>query len=70
VAYSTRVGRIFGSSTGGLNGSYRFNDATISDDSSATDTLTGGSGIDWFLQTSDNITDQNTGGTETVTNVT
>jgi acrosin len=66
VAYATRVGRIFGSASGGLNGSYRFNDATISDDAGAADVLSGGAGMDWFLTSAgDSISDLHTGGTET-----
>src|SRR5262249_55732115 len=70
VSYANRVAHIFGTSGGGLNGNYRLNATTVSNDGGATDTLTGGAGLDWFLTSvGDGITDLNNGGKETQTNI-
>ncbi|MFO0881652.1 MAG: calcium-binding protein [Gemmataceae bacterium] len=69
VAYATKVARINGTATGGLNGSFRFNDAAITDDVEDT-SLLGGDGVDWFLASIlAEVDDQNTGGFEIVTTV-
>ncbi len=51
VDYATRTGRIFGTLSGGFNGSFHLNSTTISDDG-AGDGLTGGDGQDWFFTSS------------------
>jgi acrosin len=68
VAYATRVARISGTATGGLNGSYRLTDTQVNDDAGAVDLITGGTGTDWFFSTGDTLTDRD-GGTETQTTV-
>jgi len=57
VLYATRVGRINGTLTGGLNGSFKLNAATVFDDGES-DTLVGGDGQNWFLGSLDDATDQ------------
>lgn len=77
VSYSTRVSHLLGggkgkNAGGGLNGSYFLNSMTVHDDASI-DTLTGGSGTDWFFARTkttmgkDTITDSVRG--ETVTQI-
>src|SRR5262249_34093462 len=46
--YLTRVKRLGGSLSGGLNGSYLLNGTTIFDDNTI-DVLYGGAGVDWFF---------------------
>jgi Ca2+-binding RTX toxin-like protein len=53
VSYSTRLSHLLGSGKGksagtGLNGPYLLNSTTVHDESMS-DTLTGGSGTDWFF---------------------
>lgn len=55
VAFDTRVGRIFGTLSGGLNGSFKLNGTTIDDDGDA-DTLTGGdTSRDWFFTSAGDV---------------
>jgi hypothetical protein len=65
-AYTTRVGHLTGP-TGGLNGTTFLNSSTVFDDG-ISDTMTGGTGLDWFFARlgSDVITDLNSGGPELV----
>jgi hypothetical protein len=49
--YSVRVGRVSGAVAGGLNGSTFLNPSTVKSDLYI-DTLSGGSGQNWFLYTS------------------
>jgi hypothetical protein len=46
--YFQRVSHIHGWTTGGLNGSFFLRSNTVTVDSTGSDTLTGGSGMDWF----------------------
>jgi hypothetical protein len=57
-----------GSLSGGLNGIYRINATTVSDDAAAVDELFGEANQDWFLVSAlDQLNDQNVGGIETAT---
>lgn len=67
AGYATRRDHLLGTLGGGLNGAYLMNAATTDDDG-VRDTLTGGSGQDWFFfGPNDLITDRKNN--ETVTNV-
>lgn len=48
ISYQDRINHLLGSVSGGLNGAYDLNAATVQDDS-AVDQLFGGSGQDWYL---------------------
>lgn len=50
VSYAVRTARIFGTMSGGMNGPYRLNPTTVTDDG-VEDSLTGGSNLDWFFGT-------------------
>jgi Ca2+-binding RTX toxin-like protein len=66
-SYSLRIDHLTGAVGGGSNGSVRLNASTVRDDAGAADILEGGSLVDWFFEDqNDQITDRNTGGTETV----
>ncbi len=54
--YATRVAHIFGSLSGGYNASFKLNASTVQDDGAA-DSLTGGTGTDWFITSSGDSTD-------------
>jgi uncharacterized delta-60 repeat protein len=59
--YQQRIDHLRGVTAGGLNGNYFLNVSTVSN-LSATDTLTGGDGMDWFWAHSQNeITDLQSG---------
>ncbi len=65
LLYSARVNNL--RNGGGLNGTFKLTNLTLLNDSSALDTLTGGTALDWFWKyTGDVVTDLNNGGTETV----
>jgi Ca2+-binding RTX toxin-like protein len=67
-AYSTRVANLLNG--GGANGTIKLNTTTIQNDSSAADTLTGGTDSDWFFQSNaDVLTDFNAGLGEIITPV-
>jgi Ca2+-binding RTX toxin-like protein len=67
TAYATKIKHLLGTLGGGKNGTVYLNTTTVSNDSQP-NILTGAKGLDWFFRgTSDNITDLNNGGTETVT---
>jgi hypothetical protein len=73
-AYATRISRITGASTGGVNGSSFFKTSGSSQnvfDDSAIDALAGGSGQDWFIlhRTGSNIDLADLASNETGTNV-
>jgi Ca2+-binding RTX toxin-like protein len=76
VAYQDRIDHLTGHVSGGNNGSFLLtttgSSPTVTEDG-ATDTLTGGADLDWFIQhtgtNADSITDPNNGGTETITAV-
>ncbi|MFO0927420.1 MAG: hypothetical protein U0736_10325 [Gemmataceae bacterium] len=68
VGYLLRIRHLQGAA-GGLNGTVRLTAGTVNNDA-AVDTLTGGLGLDWFLASLlDSLTDLNTGGAETRSNV-
>jgi Ca2+-binding RTX toxin-like protein len=70
ASYATRIQHLTGILGGGLNGAFRINSTTVSDDAGAVDTLYGRAGMDWFLVSAgDLIQDANTGGTETTTTI-
>ncbi len=56
--YATRIGKIRGTTGGGLNGTNYLNSSAVPDDGAA-DMLTGAAGLDWFRanQAQDTITD-------------
>jgi Ca2+-binding RTX toxin-like protein len=68
--YAQRIGDL--KNGGGLNGSNKLIRGTKVHDDVATDTLTGGTGLDWFFANLgpggilDHITDRNNGGAEQV----
>jgi CSLREA domain-containing protein len=66
--YATRIGHLRGTIAGGANGTYRLTPTKIKHDL-ADNVLSGSADLDWFLAKSlvDDVTDQNSGGTETVT---
>jgi Ca2+-binding RTX toxin-like protein len=69
VDYSTRVKHLNGGFSGGLNGLYLFNSATVTDDG-AVDVLNGGAGLDWYIghfsgKTPDKVNGQASGETAT-----
>jgi hypothetical protein len=71
VDYATRVKHLNGTLSGGLNGLYLLNSATVTDDG-AVDVLYGGAGLDWYIghfsgTTPDKVNGQ-TGG-ETATSI-
>jgi hypothetical protein len=49
VSYLDRVGHLLGSKSGGTNGAIRLNWATVHDDRSGEDYVSGDGGRDWFL---------------------
>ena len=51
--YASRVFNLFNG--GGANGATVLNNLTVQNDSSAADRLTGGSEIDWFFQSSNDV---------------
>lgn len=56
--------------SGGLNGTTKLAGTTISNDSGATDQLTGGGDIDWFFKSSgDNLNDFDAGLGEALTTI-
>jgi Ca2+-binding RTX toxin-like protein len=59
--YSTRVNHLFGSASGGLNGSYVLNATTVHNDSGAVDLLDGGAGKDWFIYSTGDVISHQTG---------
>ena len=59
ISYAARIDHILGVTTGGLNGTYFFNNTTLSNDNNLIDVVTGGNDQDWFIKNIfDNITDQ------------
>ncbi len=52
-SYSLRVSHLL--TGGGLNGTTKLNSSTITNDSSAADSLTGNSELDWFFQSANDI---------------
>ena len=65
ASYAVRINHLNGSLSGGRNGSILLNSSSVLNDV-ATNILTGGGGLDWFIVSSiDNVTDLHTGGTET-----
>lgn len=68
--YDMRIAHLFGTQTGGANGSILLKVSTVFDDGLA-NSLTGELGLDWFFKgTGDAVNDLDNGGTETVTNLT
>jgi len=65
LAYTTRVRHLNRTLAGGANGASELTVATVHDDGGATDSLTGGAGVDWFITFAGDATDA--AGTETVT---
>ena len=55
-SYDVRRRHVLGTLAGGSNGSYRLNGTTVQNDVEA-DTLTGGTGSDWFWALGNEITD-------------
>ena len=51
--YSVRVAHLLNG--GGLNGTTKLNSTTVKNDSSAADQLTGGSEVDWFFQSANDL---------------
>jgi ELWxxDGT repeat protein len=72
ASYSTRIKQLTGKAgSGGLNGKYFLNSATVSDDNTS-DVLEGGAGLDWYFahrkgKTPDKVVGQTSG--ETITNI-
>jgi hypothetical protein len=67
LAYNGRADHLFGTTGGGLNGTWVLNGTTLTDDGAA-DSLTGGGGTDWFLTWAlDQATDRKNG--ERLTNM-
>jgi hypothetical protein len=66
ATYATRVAHLDGSlTTGSRNGAIKLTASTVFDDGGASDSLTGGAGLDaYWASVGDNITDLNFGGTE------
>ena len=52
-SYATRVANL--SNGGGANGTTKLNSASVQNDSSAVDRLTGGSETDWFFQSAGDV---------------
>jgi hypothetical protein len=64
--YATRIARLMGTMSGGLNGSYLLNASTVHDNGQA-DTLVGGAGLDWFLAGMADVIRNRTSGETTTT---
>ncbi len=68
LAYGARMDHITGKTTGGLNGAFLLNSATLFDDNKAIDTIWGRGGLDWFITgPKDDVKDKSPG--ETVTKI-
>jgi hypothetical protein len=66
VSYATRVGRLQGTLSGGLNGTTYLNATTISDDAGVRDDLWGDGDTDWFvIDVNDRARDRASGETQT-----
>jgi Ca2+-binding RTX toxin-like protein len=62
AGYYTRIAHLRGTLAGGLNGSALLDPASLIGDQTGADTLTGGSGADWFVTFSeDHVTDRGPG---------
>ena len=67
TSYTNRVGHLFGTLPGGLNGAALLDAASLQDDGGDLDGLTGGLDTDWFITfAGDNAIDPTTGETLTV----
>jgi Ca2+-binding RTX toxin-like protein len=67
-SYSVRISYL--QNGGGSNGTNRLYSGTVQNDACAVDQLTGGTELDWFLQSvGDSLLDLNTGGSETKTTI-
>jgi Ca2+-binding RTX toxin-like protein len=70
VLYQNRIDHLTGAVGGGNNSGFFLNASSVFDDASAADNLTGGTLLDWFIvSVNDVISDPNNGGTEVVTTV-
>jgi Ca2+-binding RTX toxin-like protein len=65
IAYTTRVRHLNRTLAGGLNGATVLTVTTVQDDAGASDSMTGGAGLDWFITFAGDSTDA--AGAEVVT---